>query len=49
MHSNLTDEQTLRVVVEASRVCVAALLNSPRGNVLMGHYHIQWTGPLYLK
>ena len=27
----------------------APALNSPRGNVLMGHYHIQWTGPLYLK
>ena len=27
----------------------APALNSPRCNVLMGHYHIQWTGPLYLK
>ena len=27
----------------------APALNSNRGNVLMGHYHIQWTGPLYLK
>ncbi len=24
-------------------------LNAPRGNVLEGNYHIQWTGPLYLK
>jgi len=24
-------------------------LNAPRGNVLEGGYHIQWTGPLYLK
>ena len=24
-------------------------LNSARGNVLEGGYHIQWTGPLYLK
>ena len=27
----------------------APALNSPRGNVLTGDYHIQWTGPLYLK
>ena len=27
----------------------APALNSPRGNVLDGNYHIQWTGPLYLK
>ena len=24
-------------------------LNAARGNVLEGNYHIQWTGPLYLK
>ena len=24
-------------------------LNAARGNVLEGGYHIQWTGPLYLK
>jgi len=24
-------------------------LNQARGNVLEGGYHIQWTGPLYLK
>jgi len=23
-------------------------LNSARGNVLTGNYHIQWTGPLYM-
>ena len=23
-------------------------LNSARGNVLNGNYHIQWTGPLYM-
>ena len=27
----------------------APALNSPRGNVLTGNYHIRWTGPLYLK
>ena len=27
----------------------APALNSARGNVLTGNYHIQWTGPLYLK
>ena len=24
-------------------------LNSARGNVLNGNYHIQWTGPLYMN
>ena len=26
----------------------APALNSARGNVLTGNYHIQWTGPLYM-
>ena len=26
----------------------APALNSPRGNVLNGKYHIKWTGPLYM-
>jgi hypothetical protein len=26
----------------------APALNSPRGNVLNGNYHIKWTGPLYM-
>ena len=26
----------------------APALNQPRGNVLDGNYHMQWTGPLYL-
>jgi hypothetical protein len=26
----------------------APALNKPRGNVLIGNYPIQWTGPLYL-
>ena len=27
----------------------APALNASRGNVLDGNYHIQWTGPLYLR
>tara|TARA_R110000772_G_scaffold30185_2_gene75074 strand:- start:52 stop:387 length:336 start_codon:yes stop_codon:yes gene_type:complete len=27
----------------------APALNQPRGNVLDGNYHMQWTGPLYLN